>query len=440
MKDKGFISKFSGSVFGKGSGKTDLASENMRLKRAVEELSALNDIALTVGTTVEPQALVEKLVNCLMRAAKADQASVTLLGGPAQNTAKTELRIMATSVEMPRYHMNQGFLGWMEINKKPLVINDPANDDRFRGVDWDPTITSVMCVPLMVKSKMIGALTVYNKKGGGGFTEEDQRLLPIIAAQSSQIIDNNRLIKENAGIQEQLKLAYEIQRNLLPTEPPYIEGYDVAGTSIPAQTVGGDSYDFIPTPSGGWAICLGDVSGKGLPASLLMANCQATVRGQTLIEAEVKERVERANKLMYQSTDVEKFVTFFYGVLDTTANEITFVNAGHEPAIVVSSDGNIARLETGGMALGVVDDFPYKQETKKLAVGDVLIIYSDGVPDATNISDEPFGIEKLMLLAEELKSEPTVIIVERIVDAVNKHAGDAPQMDDVTLVVVKRTK
>ena len=442
MKDKGFISKLSNSVFGKTSGKQgqpDLAGENARLKRAVEELSALNDIALTVGTTVEPQELVEKLVSCLMRAAKAHQASVTLLGGPAQNTAKTELRIMANSVEMPRYHMNQGFLGWLELNKKPLVINDPANDDRFKGMDWDPTITSVMCVPLMVKSKMIGALTVYNKKGGGGFTEEDQRLLPIIAAQAAQILDNNRLIKENAGMQEQVRLAYDIQRNLLPKEPPHIDGYDVAGTSIPAQTVGGDYYDFIKTPSGSWAFCLGDVSGKGLPASLLMANCQATLRGQTLIEDSIDDRIGRANTLMYQSTDVEKFVTLFYGILNVADHEFTFVNAGHEPAIVVSADGEVERLESGGMALGVVDDFPYKQGAVKFAPGDVLIIYSDGVPDATNLSDEAFGIDELVRLAKELKSEPTIIIVEKIVAAVNQHAGNAPQMDDVTLVVVKRS-
>ncbi|MEJ2721546.1 MAG: SpoIIE family protein phosphatase [bacterium] len=438
MKDKGFISKLSGSVFGKAPGKPDLAAENARLKRAVEELSALNDIALTVGTSANPQELVGKLVGCLMRAAKAEQASVTLLGGPAKNTAQTELRIMATSVELPRYHMNQGFLGWLELNKKPLVINDPAKDDRFKGMDWDPTIHSVMCVPLVVKSEMIGALTVYNKKGGGGFTEEDQRLLPIIAAQSAQILDNTRLIQENAGMQEQVRLAYEIQRNLLPKEPPYIEGYDVAGTSRPAQTVGGDYYDFIQTTSGDWAICLGDVSGKGLPASLLMANVQATLRGQTLIEAGIAERIARANKLMYQSTDVEKFVTLFYGVLNVATGEMTFVNAGHEPAIVVSGDGRIERLESGGMALGVIDDFPYQEYTQALASGDVLIIYSDGVPDATNVSDEPFGIEQLMRLAGELKNEPAFVIVDKIVEAVNVHAGDAPQMDDVTLVVVKR--
>jgi sigma-B regulation protein RsbU (phosphoserine phosphatase) len=334
--------------------------------------------------------------------------------------------------------MNHAFLGWMQLYKKPLVINDPKGDDRFKGVDWDETVRSVMCVPLMVKSEMMGALTVYNKKGGGVFTEEDQRLLPIIAMQSAQIMDNARLIKENAGMQEQVKLAYDIQRNLLPKTPPEIPGYDIAGTSIPAQTVGGDYFDFIQTATGDWAICLGDVSGKGLPASLLMANLQATLRGQTLVDAKVCERIERSNKLMYRSTDVEKFATLFYGVLKTHDHDITFVNAGHEPPLVFASDGGVTRLETGGLALGVIDGFPYTQETIPLAPGDVMVIYSDGVPDATNPSDEPFGMERLSSLIQQFKQEPAAILVEKMVEAVKNHTGEAPQLDDVTVVAVKR--
>jgi sigma-B regulation protein RsbU (phosphoserine phosphatase) len=285
---------------------------------------------------------------------------------------------------------------------------------------------------------MIGAITVYNKRGGGPFTEEDQRFLPIIAMQSAQLMDNARLIKENAGMQEQVRLAYQIQINLLPTAPPEVPGYDIAGTSIPAQTVGGDYYDYIETASGDWAICLGDVSGKGLPASLLMANLQATLRGQTLVESEVRERIERANKLMHRSTDVEKFATLFYGMLKVKAHEFTFVNAGHEPALVFQASGEMKRLESGGLALGIIEDFPYAQETVPLAAGDTMVIYSDGVPDATNISEENFGMERLTSVIEKHKREPASILVDHIVGAVTTHTGEAAQMDDVTVVVVRR--
>ena len=438
MAEKKFFDKLSQSVFGKAQEGSSLDEENKRLRRAVSELSILNDLALTIGTSADPQEMVHKLVDRLMRAVGAEQATVSLSDRKAQDSTKTQVRVMASSSELPQFHVNNAFLGWMEIYKKPLVINDPKTDQRFKGVDWDPTVREVMCVPLMVKSEMIGAITVYNKKGGGGFTEEDQRLLPIIAMQSAQIMDNGRLIKENAGMQEQVRLAYDIQRKLLPTATPEIPGYDVAGTSLPAQTVGGDYYDYIQTSSGDWAICLGDVSGKGLPASLLMANLQATLRGQTLVEAEVRERIERSNKLMHRSTDVEKFATLFYGVLKVSGHELTYVNAGHEPPLVFSASGGLKRLESGGLALGVLDDFPYTQETVAIANGDVMVIYSDGVTDATNLSDEQYGAERLASIVEKHLGEPASIIVDHIIEAVNAHAKGAAQLDDITVVVVKR--
>ncbi len=440
MGEKNFFSRFTQKAPDKTTGSSSLEEENKRLRRAVSELSILNDVALAVGTAADPQDMVEKLVSQLLRAVSAEQATVSLFDHTIENTARTQIRVMASSTELPQYHMNQAFMGWMQLYKKPLVINDPKSDSRFKGIDWDETIRSVMCVPLLVKSEMTGALTVYNKKGGGVFTDEDQRLLPIIAMQSAQIMDNTRLIKENAGMQEQAKLAYDIQRNLLPKNPPEILGYDIAGTSLPALTVGGDYFDFIQTASGDWAICLGDVSGKGLPASLLMANLQATLRGQTLVDAEVRERIERSNKLMYRSTDVEKFATLFYEVLKIQTHEITFVNAGHEPGLMFTSDGKISRLETGGLALGVIDDFPYGQETVAIAPGDVTVIYSDGVTDATNASDEQYGMERLEAVARKHLAEPASIIVDRIVEAVRAHAKGTAQLDDITVVVVKRVK
>ena len=440
MANNKFFSRLSRPLSGKTRGSASLEEENKRLRRAVEELSILNDLAVAVGTAADPQEVVHKLVERLMRAVHAEQATVTLFGPKLEDTAQTQVRVMASSTELPQYHMDHAFAGWMELYKKPLVINDPKSDKRFRGVEWDDTVQNVMCVPMMVKSEMIGAVTVYNKKGGGAFTEEDQRLLPIIAVQSAQIIDNTRLIKENAGMQEQVRLAYEIQRNLLPHVPPEVPGYDIAGTSIPAQSVGGDYYDFIQTAAGDWAICLGDVSGKGLPASLLMANIQATLRGQTLVEAEVRDRIERSNKLLYRSTDVEKFATLFYGVLKPPTHEFAFVNAGHETPLVFRFDGEVIRLETGGLALGVIDDFPYGQDKISFARGDLMVVYSDGVTDATSPSDEPFGVERLLSAVGECRGEPAAVVLERVVADVERHTAGAPQLDDITVVVVKRVR
>ncbi|MEE9271050.1 MAG: GAF domain-containing SpoIIE family protein phosphatase [Candidatus Krumholzibacteria bacterium] len=444
MSNLSFLPALSKKLFGRASVKSGPSAESLsdeikRLERAVKDLSILNELAIEMGASVDPDEIVKKLVDGLMRAVEAEQAVVTLVDRNAHDPMKTSVRVMSSSAERPHYHLNEHLLGWMYIHKKTLLVNDPGADEQFKSFQWDEALRSIMCVPLMLRSELIGILTICNKKNPRGFTEDDERLLPFIAAQSAQVINNARLSKERAGMQEQVRLAYEIQSNLLPKSAPEIEGYDVAGTSIPAQMVGGDYFDFMPAAGGGWAICLGDVSGKGLPASLLMANLQATLRGQTLVEARVLERVERSNLLLCEVTDDERFVTLFYGVLDEREHRLTFCNAGHEMPIVVSKDGSLDRLPPGGMALGVSEQLPHEEDSVSIEPGGVVVIFSDGITDATNKKEEPFGAEALISLVKEHRKEPAAILVDRVIEAVNAHAGGAPQMDDLTIVVVKRT-
>lgn len=420
-----------------------LIEENRQLKRAVEELSILNDLARAIGASIDSQDIIRKIVDRSMRAVQAEQTVVTMVDRDANQPMKTLVRAMTSSSEHPHYHVNENLLGWMHLYKKPLLTNNPVGDERFKGLKWDQTIKSILCVPLMVKSELRGVITTYNKKDKGGFTLEDQRLLAIIAGQSAQIIENARLYEEEkayASMREQVKLAYQIQLDLLPKSEPDIPGYEVAASSIPAQVVGGDYFDFIPLEDGTWAICLGDVSGKGLPASLLMANLQATLRGQTIIDSSASDSVLRSNKLMHRSTDPEKFATLFFGVLNPEANTLSFCNAGHEIPFVLTGDGEPARLEKGGMALGVMEDFPYEEDSVSIAPGEVLVVYSDGIPDATNEFDHPFGVDRLISLARQFREESAKQIMDNIIQAVQEHEGDTDQLDDLTLVVVKRTK
>jgi len=418
-----------------------LEEENQQLKRAVEELSILNDLSRAIGASVDSQDIIRKIVDRSMRAVQAEQTVVTLVDRESSEPMKTLVRAMTSSAEHPQYHLSENLLGWMHLYKKPLLTNNPAGDERFKGLKWDQTIKSILCVPLMVKSELRGVITSYNKKEEDGFTQADQRLLAIIAGQSAQIVENARLYEEEKAflsMKEQVKLAYQIQKDLLPKSKPDVPGYDIAALSIPAQMVGGDYFDFIQVEEGRLAICLGDVSGKGLPASLLMANLQATLRGQSLFTSAVNESVHRSNKLIFQSTDPEKFATLFYGVLDTRTHELAYCNAGHEIPFVFTDATAPARLETGGMALGVMDEFPYQQDAISLQAGDLLIIYSDGIPDATNEFDHPFGEERLISLVREFSERPALTIIDGIIDAVKEHEGKTEQLDDLTIVVVKR--
>ncbi|HEY6952760.1 MAG TPA: GAF domain-containing protein, partial [Bacteroidota bacterium] len=261
-----------------------LEEENRRLKRAVEELSILNDLGRAISASLDSQEIMQTIIRRSLRAVNAEQGVITLVDERASQPMKTLVRTMVSSSDHEQFQVNQALLGWMYLNKKPLLLNNPKSDERFRGVRWEESVQTLLCVPLIVKSELKGVLTVFNKRGNGGFSDEDQRLLAIIAVQSGQVIETARLYEEEKAfvkMQEEVRLASRIQSDLLPKTTPTIEGYEIAGRSIPAQVVGGDYFDFIQIEDKRLAICLGDVTGKGLPASLLMANLQATLRGQS---------------------------------------------------------------------------------------------------------------------------------------------------------------
>jgi sigma-B regulation protein RsbU (phosphoserine phosphatase) len=240
-------------------------------------------------------------------------------------------------------------------------------------------------------------------------------------------------------MQEEIKLASKIQNDLLPKFAPDIPGYEIAGRSIPAQVVGGDYFDFIPMDEHRLAICVGDVSGKGLPASLLMANTQATLRGQTLINASPRLCMERSNKLLYDSTSTEKFVTMFYSILDFSTHQLIYSNAGHDIPYLLSTAASVIRLKTGGVPLSMLEHFSFEEATVVLQPDDVLVICSDGIPEAMDVNQQQFGEERLSALLNTLRTVSAVGVIDEIVAAVTGHAGAASQADDMTVVVVRRT-
>lgn len=420
---------------------SSLQEENERLKRAVEELSILNDLARAIGASLNSQEIIQTIVRRSIRALNAEQGVITLVEEQGHDSMRTLVRTMVSSSEHEEYHFNQTLLGWMHINKKPLVINDPHNDERFRGVQWDESVRSLLSVPMMMKSELRGVITIYNKKEKKSFSENDQRLLAIIATQSAQVVENARLNEREQMLmrmQEEVRLASKIQMELLPSSSPKFQGYSIAGRTIPAQVVGGDYFDFIPVDEHRIAVCLGDVTGKGLPASLLMANLQATLRSHTLNVESPKICLERSNRLLFQSTSPEKFATVFYAILDSQKNILFFSNAGQDHPFLFSTDKKIQRLKTGGIPLGMIGDFTYEEESTPLEPGDTLIIYSDGVTEAMDKNGDLFGEERLASVLADCRYDTPEAIIERIVGAVKEYAGPTPQSDDVTIVVVKR--
>ncbi len=420
-----------------------LKKEVSHLKIAVQELSILNEIASAISSTLNVNRIIELIVQKCIKHLNVEQCAVMLLDKQdKQSPFHTMIRKAAeTQINMP-LRLDTQLTGWMIQYQKPLVINNFKNEKRFFVEKSDDfPIQTLLCVPLLAKGEIIGLISLFNKKETETFSKDDERLLSIIAAQSAGIIENARLYEEEKALlqmQEEMRMAHEIQANLLPQQAPVLEGYDIAGISLPAKDVGGDYFDFIKIDQSNLAFCLGDVSGKGMPAALLMANLQATIRGQALLKNSPKECMEKSNKLLFHCTDDKKFATVFYGILNSLEHKIIYSNAGHNNPYLFKKNSDPIPLEAGGLLLSFMEEISYDEGVVEFVPDDLLLIYSDGVTEAMDDNEIEFGDEKLISLVQEHYNDGVDKIISKIVKAVNIYAGKQPQMDDITLLIIKR--
>ncbi len=316
---------------------------------------------------------------------------------------------------------------------------------RETGLAREGVPDTFLCTVLKTDRGVYGALCVGRHDGEDVFTAGDLKLAGVLSSQAAIALENHLLHRRRMEeaqamirMQEEVRLALEIQRNLLPKTPPRLTGYDVAGRSVPAQGVGGDYFDFIPMDDRRMAVCLGDVSGKGMPAALLMANLQAGVRGQTLLKATPADCLRHSNTLLHQNTDAEKFATCFYGILDVTEHCLCYANAGHERPVYLSRAGGMKTLDTGGLLLGVIPGATFPEDRVTVDSGDVLVLYSDGITEAVDAEDREFGVDRLREVVQRHPDATADELLDRIMAAVDAHAGAGPPSDDRTLVVVRR--
>ncbi len=250
---------------------------------------------------------------------------------------------------------------------------------------------------------------------------------------------------ERERLERELETAREIQEQLLPHEMPIVSGFEITGTSLPSQQVSGDYFDFLDIGDGQLGIAIADVSGKGIPAALLMANLQASLHAQIFQPGKVAEVAYRINNLLYRSTDTHMFVTFFYGILDKKRSIFTSTNAGHNQPLLFRSDGRIERLGEGGLILGFQPDVHYDQQTVVIRPHEVIVLYTDGITEAADpstemVADDLFGVERLVNIIQANLNNSAREIQSAILEAIVQHTHNAPQYDDITLVVIKRNE
>ena len=376
-----------------------------------------------------------------MEGVKADRGTVYLL-----DPKKDLLWSKALSGEelfSIRLKVGEGIAGHVAKTGETFNIKNASTDNRFfQNIDRDTgyKTQSVLCMPLKNKEDhIIGVFQLLNKKDGF-FTDDDEKFIEAFSTFASAAIENARLYqqeKEKISMEREMIAAGEIQKALFPSQIPEITGYSIAATNIPAKNTSGDLFDFVELDDDNLIFALGDVSGKGLPASIIMANLQSMLHAFPYFNRSTSYCASQFNRIIEKFSGSTKFVTLFFGLLDPINHTVAYTNAGHEYPILLRANSG-ERLNTGGLPLGLFANSDYEDSITNLKPGDLLLIFSDGVTDATDSNDETFSEERLKRLATENHQLNPNDLIDLICHEVQKFVGNAPQFDDMTILIIKR--
>jgi serine phosphatase RsbU (regulator of sigma subunit) len=406
-------------------------------RRALER-EVLLEITRTLSAPLELEEVIEEILRTLREVVDYDAAAIYLLN---YRTQALELRreVGYPSGSEGAFHLQvgQGIVGWVAKHGEPLIVPDVRRDSRY--VVAREETRSELAVPLIVEGRTIGVFNLESDLDDA-YHEGHMELLRAFAAQAAAAVERARLTRElleRRRIEKELAIARDIQLSFLPKRAPEIEGFEIAGTTRPHDEVGGDYYDFIHVTESRLGIAIADVSGKGIPAALLMAGFRMSLLAEIRNEFAIRAVMRKVNSLMHESTDRDKFVTAFYGVLDAKNRVLIFSNAGHNPPILVRTNGSIEQLVEGGVTLGVLADARYDERPLALDPGDVLVMYTDGITEAESPSGEQFGTQRLEEIITRLAGSSAQEILDAIVEETLEWCGARGQSDDLTLVVLK---
>jgi serine phosphatase RsbU (regulator of sigma subunit) len=388
--------------------------------------------------------LFELLLDLLLAAVRAERGAIMLLEGqPPQPVIKGSRSIEGLRIT----HVSRAIVQRVLQERVSLLIPNIMEDPTLRSRDsiTSAGIRSALCAPLWLAGdpgkldEVIGLVYLDTTKAIRSFHEEDLRIITALAnlaaakIQTSYLMDANL---EKLRLEDEMRRAAEIQSGLLPSAPPNVPGYGLAAASRPCRAVGGDYFDFR-TAAGRLTVALGDVAGKGTSAALLMGILRAAVRAHWA-EASLIEAITRINGTICQNVPENRYMTFFLAQLEPASGQLAYVNAGHNPPLLVRTDGSVERLEEGGLVIGMFDNVPYVEGLVSLRSGDVLLVYSDGVTETWNEAGEEFGEQRLARVAADNPGTDAIALQAEILRALERFAGGAKATDDRTLIVLKR--
>jgi sigma-B regulation protein RsbU (phosphoserine phosphatase) len=342
-----------------------------------------------------------------------------------------------------RLPIGKGLAGTVAETGQPVILHDAYGDPRFDRTSDQRTgyrTRSMLCVPIKNRGqRVVGVLQLLNKTNGT-FGARDLDFLNGISDHMAIAMENATLhleLLEKQRMEQELALGREIQGRLFPATPCGVTGTELAALSLPCYEVGGDYYDFIELPDGDLGLAIGDVSGKGVAAALIMSSLQAALRVAAPLEDDLPRLVRRLNSLVYRNTHARKYVTFFFARYTPSTGALRYVNAGHNPAFV-AGNGEPIELWATGKPIGIMPDCTYEEGAIDLSPGSTLFLYTDGLNEAENPDDEEFGMDRLRELVVTQRDADIRDIPNNVLEAVTAFERGTRPTDDKTIVVVRR--
>ncbi len=434
----------------------DYAAKNLRVwidrkffREAYNAEQILSELSEDVRTMVETKPLLETVSAKISESLHVPQITLLLKKGDGFQPAYALGYDVAPMIEFSEGDKTLEKL----MKNEPLTI---YQDDEDSWVNEEiqteeraklQTLNSQLLLPIGAKNGLSGVISLSPKRSEEPYSPNDLRLLKSVAAQTGLALENSRLTEEiayEAGQKErlnrELEIAREVQERLFPQELPPTEGLDYIGACRPALGVGGDYYDFLELPEGNFGIAIGDVSGKGIGASLMMASLQASLRGQAIhCGSDLAALMRHVNTLVYEASTSNRYATFFYAQLNIKTRKLIYVNAGHNPPFVIHKNGDVSRLEEGGAVVGMLPTMfiNYTQGEIQLEEGDLLVGYTDGISEAMNPAEEEWGEDAMLEQLKIVYDKPSEEILTHIVAGADEFADGAKQHDDMTMIIVK---
>jgi len=419
-------------------------------REAYEADAILSDLATRVRTIVETQPLLETVATRIAESLHVPRIAILLKTDGAFQPAYALGYGTMPAASIPPESATVSRL--QKQQHAVVLFDDPdswvqaAAEEERRSLE---ELQSELLLPLSLNDKILGIMSLGPKQSEEPYSKTDIRLLDSVAAQTGLALENGRLtaavaaeVAARAKQTRDIEIARDVQQRLLPQDFPPIPGLDYAGACRAALGVGGDYYDFIPLSKTQLGIAIGDVSGKGIPAALLMASLRAYLRGAQTIhhQADLTAVMRNLNVLVYESSAANRYATFFYGELDVTSRVLTYVNGGHNPPMLFRQNGgglDVHRLDTGGPVIGLIEGCEYSQGSVTLTAGDVLVAYTDGVSEAMNAAMEEWGEDRFMEAVAPNRTVPARTLIDQLMTSADAFVAGAPQHDDMTLLIIR---